>query len=289
VAVDPEGTLFTGVEDGRILRVGPDEPTVEAIAHTGGRPLGIEFSIDGTLIVCDAYKGLLRVDPVRRSVEPLVEVVEGQRMRFCDNADVASDGSVFFTDSSKRFGLDQWRADIFEHSGTGRLLRWEPNGGVEILLEGLEFANGVALSADEAFVAVAETGAYRITRLWLTGERAGQRDVLIENLPGHPDNLSREADGLIWMALPSPRLPLVDRLHRMSPLIKRAVWRIPEYLQPQPKRTMWAMAVDDTGRVVHDLQAEGDVHSMVTGVRRHGDRLYLGSLTEPAIAVLDLP
>ena len=288
VVVDEAGRVVTGVDDGRVLRVGPDGG-VEVVADTGGRPLGIELLGDGRLLVCDARRGLLAVDPATSAVEVLVDRVAGEPMRFCNNAAVAADGTVYFSDSSRRFGIDHWRADLLEHSGTGRLLKRDPSGRVEVLLDGLQFANGVALAADESFVTVAETGAYRLTRLWLAGERAGQTDLLADNLPGFPDNLSTGPGGLLWVALGSPRNPLLDRLHRRNPALRRAVWALPERLQPKPVRTLWVLAVDAGGAVVHDLQGPGDDYTMVTGVREHGGRLYLGSLAERAVAVLDLP
>jgi sugar lactone lactonase YvrE len=287
VMVDQAGQVVTGVDDGRVLRVGPGR--VEVVADTGGRPLGIELLGDGRLLVCDARRGLLAVDPATAAVEVLVDRVADEPMRFCNNAAVAADGTVYFSDSSRRFGIDHWRADLLEHSGTGRLLRRDPGGAVEVLLDGLQFANGVALAGDESFVAVAETGAYRLTRLWLQGGRAGSSDLLADNLPGFPDNLSTGPGGLLWVALGSPRNRMLDRLHRRHPALRRAVWALPERAQPKPARTLWVLAVDAGGAVVHDLQGPGDDYTMVTGVREHGGRLYLGSLAERAVAVLDLP
>lgn len=288
VVVDSAGRVVTGVDDGRLLRIGAGG-RVEPLADTGGRPLGVELLGDGRLLVCDARRGLLAVDAGTGAVEVLVDRVAGAPLRFCNNAAVAADGTVYFSDSSRRFGIDHWRADLLEHSGTGRLLRRDPDGAVEVLLDGLQFANGVALAADESFVAVAETGAYRLTRLWLTGGGAGRTDVLVDNLPGFPDNLSRGPTGLIWIALGSPRVPLLDRLHRLHPALRRGVWALPERLQPKPVRTLWVQAVDAGGALVHDLQGPGDRYAIVTGVREHQGRLYLGSLAERAVAVLDLP
>jgi sugar lactone lactonase YvrE len=289
VVVDAAGRVVTGVDDGRLLRIDPDgRVEQQTIADTGGRPLGVELLGDGRLLVCDARRGLLAVDPETGAVEVLVDRVAGATMRFCNNAAVAADGTVYFSDSSRRFGIDHWRADLLEHSGTGRLLRRDPDGTVAVLLDGLQFANGVALAADESFVAVAETGAYRITRLWLAGERAGRTDLLAGNLPGFPDNLSTGADGLIWVALGSPRNPLLDRLHRRHPALRRAVWALPQRLQPNPVRTLWVLALDPSGAVVHDLQGPGDDYTMVVGVREHAGRLYLGSLAERAVGVLEL-
>jgi sugar lactone lactonase YvrE len=284
VAIDPDGHLYTGVADGRVLQL-TTEGAAKTIADTRGRPLGVEWAPDGSLVVCDAERGLLRVDPATGAIETLVAEAGGSRMMLCDNAAVAADGSVYFSDSSRRFGLAHWKADLMEHTGTGRLLRRHPSGDVEVLLDGLQFANGVALAADESFVAVAETGAYRVTRLWLTGPRQGESDVLIDNLPGFPDNLSTGAQGRIWIALPSPRNPVLDWAHARPPALRRVMWALPDRLQPKPDRTAWVMAVDPAGVVVRDLQTAVDGFHLVTGVREHAGRLYLGSLVGGSVAV----
>ncbi len=289
VAVEHDGAVVTGTADGRLLRLHPDSGHTEVIAETGGRPLGIEVDGEGGLIVCDARRGLLRVDPTGARLETLATDAAGESLLVCNNAAVAGDGAIYFTDSSARFPLDHWKADLMEHSGTGRLLRRSPSGETSVLLEELQFANGVALSGDGAFVAVAETGGYRIRRVWLSGSRAGQDDVLIDNLPGLPDNLSTGTDGRIWVALPAPRNPLLDWLHTKPPVLRRATWALPGPLQPEPKRTAWVMAVDAEGNVVHDLQGTGERYHMVTGMREHKGRLYLGSLTEWAVAWFELP
>lgn len=286
VVLDAQGRIITGLSDGRILRISEEGRRIDTIANTHGRPLGIELFPDGRLLVCDARVGLLRVDPESGQVEVLLNQVAGKRLLFCNNAAIAGDGTIYFSDSSRRHGIDYWRADIVEHSGTGRLLRLSPDGRVDVLIDGLEFANGVALAADESYVAVAETGGYRLQRYWLRGPRAGSSDVLIDNLAGFPDNISTGSDGLIWVTQASPRNKLLDFLHPRHPALRKLAWALPEALQPHPVRIVWLLGVDDTGRVVHDIRYPGHDYHMVTGVREQGGVLYLGSLTEPAIAIL---
>jgi sugar lactone lactonase YvrE len=286
-----EGAVFTGTEDGVIHRIRHDGRGVDPVASTGGRPLGIEVLPDGRLLVCDARRGVLTVDPSSGSVETLVGQVEGRPMRFCNNAAVASDGTVFFSDSSKIHPIDEWKAEMIEVTRTGRLLRRQPNGQITILLDGLAFANGVALAADESFVAVAETALRTVVRYWLTGPSQGSRDYLVKDLPGYPDNIARGSDGLIWVSIASPRDPLVERLQRGPGWLRRQVTRIPDRLQPAPARTVRVQAYDPEGRLVHDLpiddtECRGRYH-MVTGVREHDGRIWLGSLHEAAVAVLE--
>ena len=64
--------------------------------------------------------------------------------------------------------------------------------------------------------------------------------------------------------------------------------RIPERLQPKPQRTVRVQAFDDAGPLVHDIDASTPGYHMVTGVREHEGRVWLGSLEEPAVAVVEL-
>ncbi len=289
VVVAADGRVLTGLHDGAIVAVDPGTGAVEQIARTQGRPLGLHANADGSVLICDAGRGLLRLDRPGGEVETLVAEIEGEPLRFPSNVVADQDGTIYFSASSRRWPLEQWRGDIMEHSGTGRLLRRDPGGLIEILIDGLDFANGVVLAPDRSCVVVAETGAYRITRYWLTGPKAGTYDRLVENLPGFPDNMCLGSDGLIWVSIPSPRNPLLDTLLPLPPVLRRISWAIPESLQPTPERTVWAMAFDFDGALVHDLQREGTEYAMVTAVVEHDGAVYLGSLTESAIAVTSVP
>jgi sugar lactone lactonase YvrE len=280
--------VFTGTEDGSIFRVSHDGSKVDRIAQTQGRPLGLEIDLDGRLLVCDAHRGLLRVDTRDGTVEAVADSVAGVRMVFCNNAAVASDGTVWFSDSSTRFGIEDWKSDFVQNTRTGRLLRRDPDGTITTVLDGLAFANGVALASDASYVAVAESGARTVVRHWLTGPKAGTRDFLAQELPGYPDNIARGSDGLIWVTIGSPTDPLVERLQRGPMFLRKAATRIPEKLQPAPKNTVRVQAFDDAGTLVHDVDVKTPGYHMVTGVREHDGRVWLGSLHEPAIAVVDL-
>ena len=287
-----EGSVFTGTEDGAIFRVSPGGDRIDRVAHTGGRPLGIEFAPDGRLLVCDAALGLLWVDPPTGSVETITAEVHGTAMVFCNNAAIGTDGTLWWSDSSTQFGIAAWKADFVRNTRTGRLLRRDPDGTVTVVLDGLAFANGVALSAEGDFVCVAETGARTVVRHWIEGPRKGMRDRLCSDLPGYPDNIARGSDGLIWTSIASPTDPVVERLQTGPMALRKLATRLPAALQPKPKQTVRAVAHDREGRLVHDIDIRpgehGAAYHMVTGVREHEGRLWLGSLHESAIASYDL-
>ncbi len=87
-----EGSVYTGTVDGAVLRVRPDG-SVEQVGSTGGRPLGLEIDPEGRLLVCDAHRGLLRMDPDTGAVERLLAEVDGTAMVFTNNAAIGSDGT----------------------------------------------------------------------------------------------------------------------------------------------------------------------------------------------------
>src|SRR5690606_16482136 len=236
VLVADDGTVYTATEDGGVHAVDPDGG-LRTVGRAPGRPLGLELLPDGRLLVCAAHAGLLAMDPDTGRVETLATAVDGKPMLVCNNAAVGADGTIWFSDSSRAYPLARWKADFVEGTRTGRLIRRDPDGTLTVLIEGLAFANGVALAPDESFVAVAESGGRTVVRLWLAGERAGERDLLVQDLPGYPDNIALGSDGLVWVTIASPYDAVVDRLQRAPMLVRRLVTRLPEAVQPKPQRT----------------------------------------------------
>ncbi|WP_034274008.1 SMP-30/gluconolactonase/LRE family protein [Haloechinothrix halophila] len=286
VLVDKQGRIYTGLTDGRVLRVDNDGSTIETIATCPGRPLGLEFYGDDDLVVCASDAGLLAVSLSSGAVRVLADTVFDAPILACNNAAVASDGTIYFSDSSRRYPIPEWRTDLIEQTRTGRLLRRNPDGTVDELLTGLHFANGVALAADESFVTVAESGACQVRRFWLTGQRAGTADLFVGDLSGYPDNSSTGSDGLIWIAIPAPRNPALGVVQKLPGLVRSAVTKLPESLQPAPSKTMRVIGVDDRGDIVHSYEGEIDGFHMLTGVRERDAQLYFGSLLENAVVTM---
>ena len=287
VLVDEWGRVYAGLDDGRIVRIAEAGAPVETVARVPGRPLGLEFLGDDELLVCASEAGLLAVSLGSGQVRVLTDQVAGRPLKAVNNAAVAHDGTIYFTDSSERFTIPQWRADLVHQTRGGRLFRRSPGGEVTELLGGLEFANGVALARDESYVAVAETGACRLHRVWLASDRAGTSELFGNRLSGYPDNIALGSDGLIWIALAGPEAPQLARIQALPTPVRTLVTRIPSRLQPKPDRTVSAVAVDDDGRVVHEFRGRIEGFWFLTAVRERDGRLWLGSLEGGAVGTLD--
>ena len=287
VVVDGAGRVVAGAQDGRVWRwpagAGPETPP-ELLADTGGRPLGIEVDPrDGSLIVCDAWRGLIRVAD-DGSISDLAAEAAGRAIVFCNNAAVARDGTVYFTDTSDRYPVTAWRRDLLEHRPNGRLLVWRPETGrAEVVRDGFYFPNGVALTPDESALLLCETSHHRLLRVPLDG---GEPVELLD-LPAYPDNMSSVGDGTYWIALPSPRLPIEERL-LPYPRVRQLAALMPVWMQPQPKKHAMVALVDGDGAVLRTLHGPAGRYRMLTGVRQHGDDLWLGSLTDTAVGRISL-
>ncbi len=283
VAVDSENRIYAGIDDGRIMRLQADGTRPEVFAATRGRPLGLSFDRTGNLIVADANQGLLSIG-TDRAIRVLSTAADGVAFRCTNDLDVAADGTIYFTDASTRFPLSAFKADLLEHQASGRLLAYDPRtGATRVVLKELHFANGVAISPDQSFLLVVDTAEYRVNRVWLNGPKQGQTEVFIANLPGFPDGISSNGRDKFWLALVTPRDATLDRI-LPHPFLRKMVMRLPNALQPAPKRYSFVLALDLNGRVVENLQnGSNDCYAEIANAVEHGSYLYFGSIGESSV------
>ncbi|MGV0853437.1 SMP-30/gluconolactonase/LRE family protein [Mycolicibacterium phlei] len=289
VVVDAGGNLWTGLIDGRILRLSPGGE-IDVVATAEGRPLGLHVAHDGRILVCTSPGGLLALHPDSGALETLVVDVGGRTLTFCSNVTQSPDGTIYFTESTSAFTYAHYKGAAFEARPRGSLFRLEADGTAVTVAAGLYFANGVTPTADGSALVFAETLGRRLSKFWLTGERAGTVTPLHENLPGMPDNLSTGADGRIWCAMVSPPSAAAEWLAPRPPLLRKLLWRLPDRLQPSLTPEVWAVAFDpDSGEVVAGVRTEHPRFGLVTGLVEAGDRLWMGTIGFPALAHCALP
>jgi sugar lactone lactonase YvrE len=289
IAIGKDGKLYTTVTSGDILRMNPDGSAQEVFVNTGGRVLGFDFDSAGNLIGADAYKGLLSISPDRK-ITVLTDKVSGDPIRYADSVVVAKSGKIYFSDASTRFAPKDWGGpfeasilDILEQSSTGRVLEYDPaNKTTRVVVKGLSFANGVALSQDEKTLFVSETGKYRVWKILVSAKDlniltpSNQVKMLFDNLPGYPDNLMRGLDGKIWLGIVKPRDPTIENI--ATPFMRKLTLRLPRIVWPVPKAYGHVIAFTEDGKVVADLQDPSGTYPETTGVTETNDRLYIQSL-----------
>lgn len=290
-----------------------DYPVEESIC---GRPLGMAFDSlnPDQLIVADAYYGIWELNVKSGQKKQLVSPTQefgtnNPRVgKMFNSVAVAKNGDIYFSHSSSEFGMDNGAYSFFANP-SGRLVHYErKTGKVSVLLDNLWFANGVALSPSEDFVIVAETHASRIQRYWLKGEKKGQLEPFVDGLPGIPDNVTPDQDGL-WIALvvaADPDHPMIPQSTARLPYVRKFLIRLLHliempfnfisniYPNPYTKNIAYHIGsfsslsfmfperktivrTDWTGKVIGSLHGFDTTLHSVSHVMELGDYLYLGS------------
>ena len=292
IALDAQGRIYAATHEGRIVRLQADGSNPINWVETGGRPLGIDFDNQGNLIVADAFRGLLSI-AADGTITELATMADGVPIRYADDVDVAADGKIYFSDASTKFGAKEcggtYKAsllDLIEHGSHGQLLVYDPvTGKTATLIKGLNFANGVAVSHDQSYVLVNDTGSYRIMRYWLNGPKKGSFEPLIDKLPSFPDNISTGPDGRFWVAFVSPRNALLDKLSD-KPFLRKMIQRLPAFLRPKAIAYGHIIAINGDGKVLHDLQDPDGTYPINTSITETKHYLYIGSLISPTLGRL---
>ncbi|MGO4831011.1 ABC transporter permease [Rhizobiaceae sp. 2RAB30] len=299
VIVDEDDNIYVGNRTGDIIRFfAPDYQKQEVFAHVGGRPLGMAFAKDGSLLCCIGGMGLYRVTRDRK-IEKLTDetnrswfsVIDDSRLRLADDLDIAPDGRVFFSEATVRYEMHVWPVDCLESRGNGRFVCFDPNSGAtRTVLKNLVFPNGICMTHDGQSFLFAETWACRVSRYWFDGPKKGTVETIIGDLPGYPDNINRASDGSYWLALVGIRTPALDLALKMPGFRRRMARRVApdEWLYPNIN-TGCVLRFDETDRVIETLwDRGGENHPMITSMREHKGYLYIGGILNNRVGRLKL-
>jgi len=287
--------LFVSSQDGLIRQINADTKEVTTLGDTGGVPLGLEFDTSGNLIVADAYKGLLSITP-DGTVTTLTNKIGSSPILYADDLDIGPDGVIYFSDASTKWGAEAAGEtlkgslfEIMEHGRTGRVLAYDPStGATSLVMDNLSFSNGVAMADDGQSILVNETGEYRIHKHWVAGPKKGQSEIIIDNLPGFPDNINRTPDGNFYVGIVSKRAAFLDD-NSDNLFIRKLAWRLPDFMRPQAENYGFIVKMDGDGNVIETWQDPSGAYPATTGAHNPGDGwLYISSLTAPSLGRLKL-
>lgn len=299
VILDRHDNLYAGSRHGDIIRfLAPDYERMEVFAHIGGTPLGMAFDRHDNLYVCIGGMGLYRVTPDRKVEKATDEtnrsyssINDDSRLRLADDLDITDDGRIFFSEATVRFEMHEWATDGLEARGNGRIICFDTNTGkTHTVIRDLKFPNGVCIASDGLSFLFAETWGCSVKRHWFDGPKRGSTEIVLENLPGFPDNINNSSDGHYWMSLVGMRCPALDLAWKMPGFRKRMAKRVArdEWLFPNIN-TGCVLKFNEQGEVLETMwDLGGQNHPMITSMREHRGYLYLGGIMNNRVGRLKL-
>ncbi|XP_050527164.1 adipocyte plasma membrane-associated protein Hemomucin isoform X2 [Daktulosphaira vitifoliae] len=325
-----EGFLYTTIHGGHVVKIYDDKiiPVMKFgklcdglyEEHLCGRPLGLTFDSKGALYIADCYNGIFKVNvsstDQKEHLVTMNDIIEGKTPKIPNSVAVASDGTVYWTDSDTNHALHDGIFTMLV-DGTGRLVKYDPKSKKNtVLLNNLQFANGIALSDDESFIIVAETLKFRIHKYYLKGPKAQKSEIFVDGLPGMPDNLKSNKRGSFYVPLVISRTPYLDDIGSYPNLrmifakllgvldftlqtmdfyypniyFKKAYHWVGHFESISfPNKMLTILKINENGVITSSFHStKGDILN-ICDIEIVGDKLYLGSPFNNYLGVVDLP
>ena len=330
VHVLENGTMVALDKYGHVY-VNQGEKGYSLFAYVGpGRPLGIhamysEEDGEDVLVICNSLTGVLSLGLVTKRVLRSSYYYNDDDggvvpIMYANDVDIDMERRiVYFTDStvippalnraSFYDTMLSYLLSAASGAATGKLLSYDVNSGrTRLLVDGIFFANGVAVDRKGEYVLVAETSSLRILKYHVSN---GTTEVLVDGLPGFPDGISRchgsslyntdnnndKDEDFFWVAIIIPcdsgRIGGCLGLHMMrAPAMVRWVLSyVFRYIGSPPvgKIGLVLKVSGVTGDIVQVLvDRHGDHVAGVSGVYQHGSTLFMGHLSHDYITAFNL-
>ncbi len=166
----------------------------ETIAAVPNQPSGLGWLPDGRLLIVSMTdRKLLRLDP-----DGLYEAADLSEYApyHCNDMVVDAAGNAYIGNFGFNFQAgDPPRATT--------IVRVAPDGAAAVAADGLEFPNGTVITPDGGTLIVAESMGQRLTAFDLEADGSLSNRRIWADLGFPPDGICLDAEGCIWVAVPT--------------------------------------------------------------------------------------
>ena len=178
VVVGPDGRVFASDHQCAVAEIFADG-SFKRLGPKGGAPNGLNMDRQGRVLIANfgIYDGedgpLQRYDPATDTHETLLDEVEGRRLTSSNYPVMDGAGNIWCANSTH---AETW-PQALDGRSDGFIFVLRPDGTSSVVAEGLKFPNGLALSADEAFLYCAQTSGADVMRFEIL---PGGRLIIVE-------------------------------------------------------------------------------------------------------------
>ncbi len=206
VVADQRYGLVKVLADGAVEKFGDfesvgyrhDPPEIEAA------PNGVHLTADGLhILTADVYSGQI----YKTSVTSGITQVAYSHPYGVNTAIEDSTGAIWFTQSTENRDGDRLFKALQKSMPDGALYRLPPraadqNAPAELIIDGLNFANGFYLDENKSKIYLSETMAHRVLTFDLSIEAGSVSNRKVLGSVPTPDNMRIYHDGSLWVASP---------------------------------------------------------------------------------------
>jgi gluconolactonase len=219
VVVSRDGHVWASDQQSACAEIMPDG-TLRRVGKAGGAPNGINMDGSGRILIANFELGpLQRLDVRTGAVDVVCSEIGGRRLTAANYPTIDRNGTIWCTNSTF---ANPW-LDALDGRRDGLLFRVRDGGRAELMAEGIQFANGIALDRDESHIYVCQTTGCNVIRYRIRSdgtlgapEQYGPvlgtpfpRNADANNLPapetmtevGLTDGCGFDAEGNLWVTL----------------------------------------------------------------------------------------
>jgi sugar lactone lactonase YvrE len=201
VVVDRDGTVWASDKSSACARIAPDG-TLTRVGTAGGDPNGIKIDPrDGSIVIANIGTGALqRLTPDTGAIATILTEAGGRPLSTPNYVLFDSGGNLWCSVSTRRGRVPEW----LDGTPDGFIVRIARSGEAAVVADGIRFANGLALDANEEFLYVAQTAGDNVLRFRIQGSALSAPEIYGPPTLGvrsFPDGLAFDAAGNLWTSL----------------------------------------------------------------------------------------
>ncbi|MDF2813532.1 MAG: SMP-30/gluconolactonase/LRE family protein [Microvirga sp.] len=201
--------VFSDIPNNRMLKWDEQSGHVDVFRYPSNFSNGNTRDREGRLISCEHGTRRVTRTEYDGSITLLADNYRGKRLNSPNDVVVSSDGAVWFTDPLYGILTDYEGHKAESEIGARNVYRLDPlSGELSVVADDFDMPNGLAFSADEKTLYVADSGRShgrdKPHHIWKFAVGAGgkltSQGVLADIDPGIPDGIRLDIDRNIWVS-----------------------------------------------------------------------------------------
>lgn len=244
---------------------------------------------DSTLYYVSEFGGLIKFDLLSKKPTVLLSEFEGKKLPALNGLCIDEQKQIIYMTDCTSFPLKFAGKDLLLKRKGGRILAYNlKKKKASVVLDELAYPNGIVFDKSSQSIIFSEVTHHTISKFFPYRNNS-QKQTVIGNLFGYPDNLKLNQQGELYVGIPGVRDPSVEYLFG-EPEIRKKLMYVPEQILVglfQPKIAVGIKINLKSGSISDYFFGPTDQIYFVTTILQKKGKLYFSSLKNPTVVVID--